>query len=58
VLQAMGAPDDVLHSAMRFSLSALNTEAEIDEAVRRVAAVVRRLRATTGTAGGSTSARG
>jgi cysteine desulfurase len=44
VLRAMGAPDDVLHSALRFSLSALNTEAEIDEAVQRIAAVVRRLR--------------
>jgi cysteine desulfurase len=44
VLQAMGAPDAVLHSAMRFSLSALNTEAEIDEAVRWIGAVVRRLR--------------
>ena len=31
-------------SAVRFSLSALNTEAEMDEAVRRIAAVVRRLR--------------
>jgi cysteine desulfurase len=45
VLKAMGVPDEVLHSAMRFSLSALLTEAEIDEAARRIAAVVRRLRA-------------
>jgi cysteine desulfurase len=44
VLKAMGLPDEVLHSAMRFSLSALLTEAEIDEAARRIAAVVRRLR--------------
>ncbi len=44
VLQAMGVPDDVLHSAMRFSLSGLLTEAEIDEAARRVVGVVRRLR--------------
>ena len=44
VLRAMGAPDDVLHSAVRFSLSPLNTEAEMDEAVRGIAAVVRRLR--------------
>ncbi len=43
VLRAMGAPDDVL-SAMRFSLSALLTPEEIDEAVRRIAAAVRRLR--------------
>jgi cysteine desulfurase len=46
VLRAMGAADDVLRSAVRFSISALNTEAEMDEAVRRVAAVVRRLRNT------------
>ena len=45
VLRAMGTPDDVLHSAVRFSLSALNTEAEMDEAVRRIAAVVRRFAA-------------
>jgi cysteine desulfurase len=44
VLRAMGAPEEVLSSAVRFSLSALNTEAEMDEAVRRIAAVVRRLR--------------
>jgi cysteine desulfurase len=45
VLQAMGAPQDVLDSAMRFSLSALLTEDEIDEAARRVVAVVQRVRA-------------
>jgi cysteine desulfurase len=44
VLRAMGVPDDVLHSAVRFSLSALLTPDEIDEGVRRIAAVVRRLR--------------
>jgi cysteine desulfurase len=44
VLQAMGVPPEVLHSAMRFSLSPLLTEAEIDEAARRVAAVLARLR--------------
>ncbi len=44
VLRAMGVTDDALHSAVRFSLSALNTEGEMDEAVRRIAAVVRRLR--------------
>lgn len=44
VLRAMRVPDDVLHSAMRFSLSALLTEAEIDEAARRIVAAVRRLR--------------
>jgi cysteine desulfurase len=44
VLKAMGVPDEVLHSAMRFSLSALLTEAEIDEAARRIVATLRRLR--------------
>jgi cysteine desulfurase len=45
VLKAMSVPDDVLHSAMRFSLSALLIEDEIDEAARRVVEAVRRLRA-------------
>jgi cysteine desulfurase len=45
VLQAMGVADGVLRSAMRFSFSFLLTEAEIDEAARRVGAVVARLRA-------------
>ncbi len=44
VLQAMRVPDAVLHSAMRFSLSPLLTLAEIDEAARRIVAVVNRLR--------------
>jgi cysteine desulfurase len=44
VLQAMRVPDDVLRSALRFSLSPLLTEAEVDEAARRVAEVVNRLR--------------
>jgi len=44
VLQAMGVSEDRLHSAMRFSLSALLEEAEVEEAARRIAAVVRRLR--------------
>jgi len=44
VLQAMRVPDAVLHSAMRFSLSPLLTLEEIDEAARRIAAVVARLR--------------
>ena len=44
VLQAMGVADDVLRSALRFSLSFLLTAAEIDEAGRRVVEVVQRLR--------------
>ena len=45
VLRAMGVPDERLHSAMRFSLSHLLSTEEVDEAVRRVGRVVRRLRA-------------
>jgi cysteine desulfurase len=44
VLQAMNVADEVLQSAMRFSLSHLLTEEEIDEAARRIAGVVARLR--------------
>jgi cysteine desulfurase len=44
VLKAMGLSDERLFSAMRFSLSALLREDEIDEAVRRVTKAVRRLR--------------
>jgi cysteine desulfurase len=44
VLQAMRVPDAVLHSAMRFSLSPLLTLDQIDEAARRITAVVARLR--------------
>jgi cysteine desulfurase len=46
VLQAMSMPTENLHSAMRFSLSALLSEDEIDQAVGRIAAVVCRLRQT------------
>jgi cysteine desulfurase len=45
VLRAMGVAEDVLCSAMRFSLGCQLTEAEVDEGARRVVAVVRRLRA-------------
>jgi cysteine desulfurase len=45
VLQAMGVADAVLRSAMRFSLSPLLTADDIEEAARRIAAVVSRLRA-------------
>jgi cysteine desulfurase len=44
VLQAMGVADAVLRSALRFSLSPLLTVADIDEAARRILAVVARLR--------------
>ncbi len=44
VLQAMGRPEEVLRSAMRFSLSQLNTTAEMEAAAGRIAAAVRGLR--------------
>lgn len=44
VLQAMNVPDAVLRSAMRFSLSPLLTLPDMEEAARRIAAVVSRLR--------------
>lgn len=44
VLQAQGVPDEVLHSALRFSFSFLLGEAQIDEAAAGVVAVVERLR--------------
>src|SRR6185369_3193434 len=55
VLKAMGVPEDVLRSAMRFSLSPQTTEAEIDEAAARIVVTVRRLRslAPTGETPGS-----
>jgi cysteine desulfurase len=44
VLAAMGKTGDVLHSAMRFSFSPLNSCEEIDEAARRIVQCVNRLR--------------
>ena len=43
VLQAMGVPDEVLRSALRFSFAATLTDGEIDEAVARVVAAVKSL---------------
>jgi cysteine desulfurase len=43
-LMAMRVPDDRLRSSVRFSLGATTTEAEIDEAVRRITGVVERIR--------------
>jgi cysteine desulfurase len=42
-LLAMRVPDDRLRSSVRFSLGAATTEAEVEDAVGRIAAVVRRL---------------
>jgi cysteine desulfurase len=46
VLQAMGVPDDVLRSAMRFSFGPGMTAELMDEAAGRIAACVTRLRAS------------
>jgi cysteine desulfurase len=46
VLRAMGLPDAVLHSAMRFSFSHLLSEGAVADAAERVNLVVRRLRQT------------
>jgi cysteine desulfurase len=43
-LVAMGLPDGQISSALRFSLGATSTAAEVDEACRRILAVVNRLR--------------
>jgi cysteine desulfurase len=42
-LRAMGLPQEVVVSSLRFSLGATTTEAEIDEAVRRILNVVEHL---------------
>jgi cysteine desulfurase len=42
-LVAMRVPDDRLRSSVRFSLGATTTEAEVDEAVARIAGVVQRI---------------
>ena len=44
VLRAMGVPDDVLRSAMRFSFGPATTDEELAEAARRIAEAVKRLR--------------
>ncbi|MDX1970169.1 MAG: cysteine desulfurase family protein [Planctomycetaceae bacterium] len=44
ILVAMGCPPEVYRSSVRFSLSILNTVAEIDQAIERVARVVERMR--------------
>jgi cysteine desulfurase len=44
VLRAMGVPDEVLHSALRFSLSPTQQPEEIDDAIERIAKSVTQLR--------------
>jgi cysteine desulfurase len=45
VLRAMGVPDDVLRSAIRFSFTAERTPDEMAEAAKRIAACVAKVRA-------------
>jgi cysteine desulfurase len=42
----MGIPDAVAHGAIRFSLSRLTTEAEVDATLEILPPVIARLRAT------------
>ncbi|MBW3539884.1 MAG: aminotransferase class V-fold PLP-dependent enzyme, partial [Planctomycetes bacterium] len=44
VLVAMNRPPEVYRSSVRFSVGYENTDAQIDEAAERIAAVVERLR--------------
>ncbi|CAN5488536.1 cysteine desulfurase NifS [soil metagenome] len=44
VLKEMHAPDDVLRSAMRFSVGETTTNAEMEDAAKRIAACVRKAR--------------
>ena len=44
VLRSMNVPDDVLRSAIRFSLGTTTTAAEIDEAAARIATCVQAVR--------------
>jgi cysteine desulfurase len=45
VLLALGLSDDEARASLRFGLSRFTTDDEIDEAARRIAAGVARLRA-------------
>lgn len=53
VLKAMGVPDPLAASALRFSLGLLTREEEIDEALRRIGRVVEELAAFLAVRGGA-----
>ncbi len=53
VLKAIGVPDRLAFSTVRFSLGRHTTEAEVDRAASRVAEVVRKLRGQLATVGGA-----
>jgi cysteine desulfurase len=55
VLQAMGLPGELLGSAMRFSLSSLLSDAEVEEAARRISICVNELRLETSRGSSSVS---
>ncbi|MEX1097164.1 MAG: cysteine desulfurase family protein [Planctomycetales bacterium] len=57
-LLAMGCPLEVARASLRFSLGVDNTEDEMDEAIRRIARVVERLKKTSGNRSPSLSGRG
>ena len=44
VLRALGRPDELAHSSIRFSLGRFSTESDVDEAVEEVTRNVRKLR--------------
>lgn len=44
-LRAMGLPSEMVRASIRFSLGATTTEADVDEALRRIAAALGRMRA-------------
>ena len=46
VLRAMGCPDEVVASSLRFSLGRDTTEADVDEAIARIGSICQRLAAS------------